>query len=317
MKSSELVSYVRPPFCELFPTKPVVLEVVKESMAEWGYDQSQPIIVWDEGQAIIDGHTRLRAAQEVGITELPVHYKNFADEDEALVYAIHLQRNRRNLTDAEILRCIEALDRKRKQGEGQEREGGKFQPKASDEAIGKSACETARVVGISRAKVEPVRAVLEYGDPEVVRAVKEGRLTIHRAYLNTQERRQAEVEGKSVFNRTNENIEWATWTWNPVTGCRHGCPYCYARDMAARFYGENGHEPKFHPERLSAPANTKPPKPSAPIGERNVFVCSMADLFGEWVPQEWIDAVLEAVRAAPLWNFLFLTKNPARLMGID
>jgi len=48
-----------------------------------------------------------------------------------------------------------------------------------------------------------------------------------------------------------------------------------------------------------------------------VFVCSMADLFGEWVPQEWIDAVLEAVRAAPQWNFLFLTKNPKRLAGID
>jgi hypothetical protein len=24
---------------------------------------------------------------------------------------------------------------------------------------------------------------------------------------------------KAVFNETNENIEWARWTWNPVTGC--------------------------------------------------------------------------------------------------
>ncbi len=38
------------------------------------------------------------------------------------------------------------------------------------------------------------------------------------------------------FNRTNENIEWARWSWNPVTGCRHGCDYCYARDIANRFY---------------------------------------------------------------------------------
>jgi len=135
----------------------VVLEAVKGAMAEWGYDQSQPIIVWDEGQAIIDGHTRLRAAQEVGVEDIPVHYKSFATEEEALAYAIHLQRNRRNLTDTEILRCIEALDRKRKQSEGQEREGGKFQPKASNEAIGKSAYETARVAGISRAKVERAR----------------------------------------------------------------------------------------------------------------------------------------------------------------
>ena len=26
------------------------------------------------------------------------------------------------------------------------------------------------------------------------------------------------------MNKT--KIDWATMSWNPVTGCRHGCPYC-------------------------------------------------------------------------------------------
>ena len=30
-------------------------------------------------------------------------------------------------------------------------------------------------------------------------------------------------------------IDWCDDTWNPVTGCRHGCPYCYARAMTNRF----------------------------------------------------------------------------------
>lgn len=30
-------------------------------------------------------------------------------------------------------------------------------------------------------------------------------------------------------------IEWCDSTWNPVTGCRHGCEYCYARRIAERF----------------------------------------------------------------------------------
>ena len=30
-------------------------------------------------------------------------------------------------------------------------------------------------------------------------------------------------------------IEWCTHTWNPVTGCLHGCPYCYARRFTDRF----------------------------------------------------------------------------------
>lgn len=37
------------------------------------------------------------------------------------------------------------------------------------------------------------------------------------------------------MNRT--KIEWATMTWNPVTGCKHGCEYCYARRIARRFGG--------------------------------------------------------------------------------
>ena len=48
-------------------------------------------------------------------------------------------------------------------------------------------------------------------------------------------------------------------------------------------------------------------------GAQRVFVCSMADLFGAWVPRDWIEAVLEQVRACPQWTFLFLTKNPKRL----
>jgi len=32
-------------------------------------------------------------------------------------------------------------------------------------------------------------------------------------------------------------IDWARFTWNPVTGCEHNCPYCYARDIAERFAG--------------------------------------------------------------------------------
>lgn len=32
-------------------------------------------------------------------------------------------------------------------------------------------------------------------------------------------------------------IDWCDATWNPVTGCLHGCEYCYARKIAHRFDG--------------------------------------------------------------------------------
>lgn len=144
--------------------------------------------------------------------------------------------------------------------------------------------------------------------------------------LDEDERRQiiadAALTGETRFNRTNEHVEWSLWTWNPVTGCRHDCDYCYARDIANHYYtdlpeGER-FEPYFRPGRLHAPRLMKVPTAYDPddpttIGEKNVFTGSMTDLFGKWVPQDWINAVFHQVMASPEWNFLFLTKFPQRL----
>lgn len=110
----------------------------------------------------------------------------------------------------------------------------------------------------------------------------------------------------------NDDIEWARWSWNPVTGCLHNCPYCYARDIAESIYPQK-FEPSFVPEALAAPLNAAPPKEvAADLAWKNIFTCSMADLFGSWVPREWIEGVLEIARKANQWNFLFLTKFPQR-----
>lgn len=123
--------------------------------------------------------------------------------------------------------------------------------------------------------------------------------------------------GKSTFNPTNEHISWAAWSWNPVTGCLHGCDYCYARDLATKAsYAATypaGFTPLFHHERLDAPSNTRIPADVEGDPRRGrVFVCSMADLFGNWVPQDWIDKVYESMAAAPKWRYLTLTKFPQR-----
>ena len=116
-------------------------------------------------------------------------------------------------------------------------------------------------------------------------------------------------------------IEWTDETWNPVTGC-YGpggsaarprvCTYCYAHRMARRLAGRCGYppapdffRPTFHPERLEQPLHWRKP--------RMVFVCSMADLFGDWAPDAWIERVLDVVRATPQHTYQFLTKWPQNL----
>ena len=140
-------------------------------------------------------------------------------------------------------------------------------------------------------------------------------------------------------------IDWCDASWNPVTGCLHGCDYCYARGIANRFGTHIGSKDNLHvldtPIRCSdtycfmqmagISAGRKQPYPYdfAPtfhryrldIPERwtrprTIFVCSMADLFGDWVPDEWIKAVFDACEAAPQHRYLFLTKNPWRYIDL-
>lgn len=118
----------------------------------------------------------------------------------------------------------------------------------------------------------------------------------------------------------NSKIDWCDYTWNPVTGCwgpggtadkPNRCSYCYAEKIAWRFYRHHSpavdlFEPRFHPERLSEPGRAK--KPS------RIFVCSMGDLFGDWVPQTWILNVRGEAILNPRHTFIFLTKNPKRYL---
>ncbi|MDH5203438.1 MAG: phage Gp37/Gp68 family protein [Nitrospirota bacterium] len=109
------------------------------------------------------------------------------------------------------------------------------------------------------------------------------------------------------MNRT--RIEWCDYSWGPITGCKHGCWYCYAKKLTQRFPKNfpNGFEPTFYPERLKEPWNLK--KPS------KIFVCSISDLFGAWIPQGWRDQVLESIEKCPVKHtFILLTKAPENIL---
>lgn len=145
-------------------------------------------------------------------------------------------------------------------------------------------------------------------------------------------------------------IEWCDHTWNPITGCLHNCEYCYARTMTKRFSGDVrlnkmakgdyrtvaasdgrcelyvldkpmlnetgnslvypfGFEPTLHRYRYDTLDKLK-------MGN-NIFVGAMADVFGKWVPEEWIMDIFEICEAHPQHNYMFLTKNSNRYLELE
>lgn len=120
-------------------------------------------------------------------------------------------------------------------------------------------------------------------------------------------------------------IEWTHvfgprtgYTWNPTGGCLHGCTWkmpdgsitqCYAKTVAERVataaFPQGFEHHYWRPDQLTAPLSVKKPA--------GIFVGSMADLFGYWVPTEQIQSVLDTMRRADWHIFQTLSKNPKRL----
>ena len=104
-------------------------------------------------------------------------------------------------------------------------------------------------------------------------------------------------------------IEWTDKSWNPVTGCAHGCWYCYAKRMFKRF--GKSFEPTFYPERLNQIDKIKKPC--------KIFVGSVSDIFAGWTKEGWRKAVIDKI-CDPKYKhitFQLLTKQPQNISKID
>lgn len=140
-------------------------------------------------------------------------------------------------------------------------------------------------------------------------------------------------QGREIDGKVVGGIEWtktilpnkterAGYTHNPIAGCQHGCRWkmpdgkiaiCYAENVAenlAQTAYPHGFEWHYwKPDILKRPLKVKEPS--------RIFVGSMTDVFGAWVPDEQIKSVLDVCRKAHWHIFQLLTKNAPRLLKFD
>ncbi len=127
--------------------------------------------------------------------------------------------------------------------------------------------------------------------------------------------KQEKIKNDKVSGR---GIQWCDYTWNPVSGCHHGCRWampdgstaiCYAEEIANKFkraYPEGFEHHYWNPQRLEEPLKIKEPA--------KIFLGSMSDLMGHWVPEEQINRVLSMCHQADWHTYQLLTKNAPRLL---
>lgn len=347
------------PFADAFPLiegeefAELVLDVKRNGLRE-------PITLSADKSTLVDGRNRYRACEAAGLDPvfeaLPERYTD------AMVLDLIVSKNaaRRHLNPGqkafvalkyEEMYAATAARQKVVTKGGHARDSAQTVvadlPSAEER---KSRERAAKVVGSSGRAVQQAKAV-QRDAPDLAEKVRSGEMALDAADRQRKERVRSQPlpepapkpspvmltlrthkgdevqypqpKSKATFNETTgEGISWASWSWNPVTGCLHGCDYCYAREIAtserAKATYPVGFTPLFHHERLDAPANTS--VPAAHRGDpsyKRVFVCSMADLYGRWVPDEWIDQVHASMLASPWWQYILLTKFPSRYVGLD
>ena len=314
-----------------------------------------PILI-DQDNHILSGHRRVRAAIEAGLKLVLVQVQIVNSEDEALQLILEHNRQRTKTNwqlakEAHFYEHLEKAKAKKRQSAG-----GKGQANLPDAGqtrdrigrlIGKGGTTAERLLMIHDAikEVEEEDHASLLSDLEVSinkawtsqvlgdwkKAQKISHSSTNPSWVVLKKWKEEEWDADRLRHeirkhsgtssgkmniQKNDSIDWARFTWNPVTGCKHGCKYCYAEQLTKR--APYDFSPTIHPARFDRPAATPlPAEASTDQRFKNVFVCSMADLFGSWVPQEWIQEVLKVVREQHQWDFLFLTKYPKNLLHQD
>jgi protein gp37 len=111
-------------------------------------------------------------------------------------------------------------------------------------------------------------------------------------------------------------IEWCDHTFNPWIGCTQispACDHCYAMALVEGRMGRD-----FAERRRTSESNWRQPvrwnrRAQADGVRRRVFCASLADVFDNQVPVEWLLDLLDLISITPSLDWLLLTKRPQNI----
>ena len=161
--------------------------VIAQHIRKYGYDKSQPCVIQKGTNKLLDGHTRLAAAKEAGLEEIPVVEMDFEDWQEAVLYTISRQMLRRQLKGPQVMTFAEMLPDTRKKADG----------------TGKAVEMLADRIGISRATMYQALAILKEAPEDIKQAVKDGNMSVKKGYSEHKKRTkpQTDIAGERLLGK--------------------------------------------------------------------------------------------------------------------
>ena len=147
---------------------------LKTSLSENGYDAAFPIIIWKGHDIIVDGHHRNKACIELGIEPVTIE-REFESLDDAILFALEHQENRRNLLPSQTaivgtkrLLLKERIEARKRQTEGT------LLPAGSKG--GESAEVIAKKLHVGKRTIDRVITVINANEPDLEHMLTNGEI---------------------------------------------------------------------------------------------------------------------------------------------
>ena len=180
-------------------------EKLKESISKNGYWEEYPIIVNDNNE-ILDGHSRWKACQELGI-QPTIKVKHFESKEEEMRFVIETNLNRRHLNafqKAELaLKLIELEKTKRGRKPKEEISTDSVKISTSSELPKVDTWQTVSdKLGVSIDTIRKAKAVIEKGDEKLIEKCRKGEISVNEAFNRVREVKVNLVRAKDIMSQT-------------------------------------------------------------------------------------------------------------------
>lgn len=163
---------------QVFKMDPEVRDRIRDDIKKNGFSKAHPVHVffWQEKWCLVDGHTRFAASKDAGLTHIWCEVHQFTSVDDAVLFSMKEQFNRRNETDAELFKRYELM--------------------LADESAGSKVNveELSKALKKSKRHIFKIQFVKKNGSRKQLNDIRNGKSSVNKVFNEIKEKESSEKE---------------------------------------------------------------------------------------------------------------------------